>query len=153
MFQIGTQARLGGHAPFSNILIFRNNPESAAPLASGPAFADWPARGLARGDVLMLRIFRHYVSASALMLLGLESAILIGIIYSFQFVTAAAEGHNLLNAADQLGMASFFAVFAAAVMWAIGVYDKQHLADFRRIANRLLVSLLICAPIALVAIR
>jgi len=101
----------------------------------------------------MLRIFRHYMSAPALMLLALESAILIGIIYCFQFATAVAEGHNLRHAADKLGMASFFAVFAAAVMWAIGIYDKQHLADFRRIANRLLVSLLICAPAALIALR
>jgi sugar transferase (PEP-CTERM system associated) len=101
----------------------------------------------------MLRIFRHYVSAPAVMLLALESAILIGIIYSFQFVTATAEGHSLAHAAEKLGMASFFAVFAAAVMWAIGVYDKQHLADFRRIANRLLVSLLICTPVALIALR
>jgi sugar transferase (PEP-CTERM system associated) len=101
----------------------------------------------------MLRIFRHYVSAPALMLLALESAILVGIIYSFQFVTATAEGHSLANAAEKLGMASFFAAFAAAVMWAIGVYDKQHLADFKRIANRLLVSLLICAPVALIALR
>ena len=69
----------------------------------------------------MLRIFRHYVSAPALMLLALESAILVGIIYTFQFVTATAEGHSLANAAEKLGMASFFAVFAAAVMWAIGV--------------------------------
>jgi sugar transferase (PEP-CTERM system associated) len=101
----------------------------------------------------MLRIFRHYVSAPAVMLLALESAILIGIIYSFQFATATAEGHSLAHAAEKLGMASFFAVFAAAVMWAIGVYDKQHLADFRRIANRLLVSLLICVPVALIALR
>ena len=101
----------------------------------------------------MLRIFRHYLSAPALSLLALEILILSAIIYSFQFMTAVADGHNLRFSTDKLGMSAGMALFAAAVMWAIGVYDKQHLADFRRIANRLIVTLAICAPLALVALR
>mgnify|MGYP001554493914 FL=1 len=92
----------------------------------------------------MLRIFRHHLSAPALLLFFLENSI---ITLTFYYVTQRAiisDSANLSVKLPALTMSNalLLAFIISAIMWSIGLYDKWHLADFKRVGNRLLVSCL-----------
>ena len=93
----------------------------------------------------MLRIFRHHLSAPALLLFFLENSI---ITLTFYYVTQRAiisDSANLSVKLPALTMSNalLLAFIISAIMWSIGLYDKWHLADFKRVGNRLLVSFFI----------
>jgi len=93
----------------------------------------------------MLRIFRHHLSAPALLLFFLENSI---ITLTFYYVTRRAiisDVGSLPVSLPTLTMSNalLLAFVISAIMWSIGLYDKWHLADLKRVGNRLLVSFVI----------
>ncbi len=92
----------------------------------------------------MLRVFRHYVSAPAIVLLLVE-ATLVFLVLSL----AARQFAPLLGgvpAEDHLRAVMPASLFASAVLCSIGLYDKASLTDYRRAAGRLAVAFFICWP-------
>ncbi len=99
----------------------------------------------------MLRIFRHHLSAPALLLFVLENAVFTAV---FFWLTRA----GLMAAAGMpVGLPEIFhssiiyalAILVSVILWSIGAYDKGHLDDVRRVAGRLIVAFFIAYPLAL----
>jgi len=95
----------------------------------------------------VLRVFRHYLSSSAVSLFLFEGIVVLAILYA-----AATQFDSLGTAACQqfdcyLAPALISAALISLVMYATGLYDREHLADLRQTIKRMTVSYLICAPI------
>lgn len=99
----------------------------------------------------MLRIVRHYHSASALLLFSVEAVL----------AAAAACGayYSLLgaDAFDGVGNAAKIAAFVgqgiliATIMYSVGLYERPNRNDLVKVSTRLAVCLLIAIPILIVA--
>lgn len=108
----------------------------------------------------MLRVFRHYVSAPAIVLMFLEAAVL--------FFVLSLVAAPLLGAASGLGWMAPGAdgpapdpiialvlpasLVAIAVLCALGMYQRSVIGDLRRAAARLGVAFLICWPLLLLPV-
>ncbi len=103
---------------------------------------------------MVLRIFRHHLSAPALLLFVLENIVFTGIfIWVMQVgVDARSPGHLQSAAIFQASLVVPTAVLLSLVMWSIGAYDKWHLTDYRRVAGRLAVTFAVIYPILLLTL-
>lgn len=92
----------------------------------------------------MLRVFRHYLSAPAMVLLCLEASVLLGVLYlATRQIGVLAQGGD---AGRPVPLIVPLSLFASAVLCSIGMYDKYTLANHRRAATRLVVAFFICWP-------
>ena len=96
-----------------------------------------------------LRIFRHYLSGPALSLFLFESCVVGCILYA-----AVSQSTPLSLSCDsfncRIAPVLISAILISIVMYATGVYDREHLSDLRQTVKRMLVSYIICAPILIV---
>lgn len=90
----------------------------------------------------MLRLFRHYLSAPALLLLSVEATLLMLVVGLL--LLRFGQGRE---AADLPAGALPVPMLAIALLWSIGLYDRSHLTDCRRAAGRLMVAFLLCWPL------
>jgi len=95
----------------------------------------------------MFRVFRHYVSTSALSLLAVETAVIFCIFLGFVGLAhGGGEEEQVLNIAPLVAASTGVVLL---IMYSLGVYDRNNLANFRAVSNRLLVGLVIFAAVAL----
>lgn len=99
----------------------------------------------------MLRIFRHHLSAPALLLFVVENLIFTIL---FLWLVQASRLARLLapRPADEIfhgGTVFTLAVLLSVVLWSIGAYDKWDLDDLRRLAGRLVAGFIIAFPLSL----
>jgi sugar transferase (PEP-CTERM system associated) len=95
----------------------------------------------------VLRIFRHYLSAGALYLFICEAVLVTVVLYA----AAEAIAPLRLQSGDYLGAVLVPAAFTSMLMYAMGLYQAQRLADFWRILPRLVILLCVTAPVVLIA--
>ena len=98
----------------------------------------------------VLRVFRHYMSATALCLFICEcSVVVVGL-----YVAANSLAPSTLNPGDAfqpyLGAIMIPAAFTAILMYALGLYDPGFLEDFRASLPRLSAFICIFAPVVVV---
>jgi sugar transferase (PEP-CTERM system associated) len=93
----------------------------------------------------MLRIFRHYVSAPAVSLLVLDTAVIAVVLFGFSVFARGEQPAALHGAAlPSFALAALPAMFISLVMYSTGAYDKTHLDNYRHLMSRLAVCLGIC---------
>jgi sugar transferase (PEP-CTERM system associated) len=105
------------------------------------------------GEYEVFRFFRHYLSSSAISLFLIETSVVIFILfYSFNYYLAPelTTGSIVSNVFLLIALP---ASIISVVMYATGLYDRWHLGDFRRIANRLAACFLICLPILILLFK
>ena len=95
----------------------------------------------------MLRIFRHYLSAGTLCLFVCEGVLVTGVLY----VTATSIAPLHLQSSDYIGAILVPALFTSLLMYAMGLYHQQHLADLWRLVPRLIILLCVSAPVVLIS--
>lgn len=99
----------------------------------------------------MLRIVRHYHSASALLLFSVEAvlagAAACGAYYSLLGADAFDGVGNAAKIADFVGQG----LLIATIMYSVGLYERPNRNDLVKVSARLAVCLLIAIPILIVA--
>jgi sugar transferase (PEP-CTERM system associated) len=95
----------------------------------------------------VLRIFRHYLSAGALYLFICEAVLVTVVLYAAVEAVAPLR----LQSGDYLGAILVPAIITSMLMYAMGLYQAQHLADFWRILPRLVILLCVTAPVVLIS--
>lgn len=98
----------------------------------------------------MLRIFRHYLSSSALSLFVFEGCVVLTILYAAvsQYGSVNLEACRAFDCRATPVFVS--ASFISLVMYATGLYDRELLWNLRQTVKRMTVSYVICAPILIV---
>ena len=95
----------------------------------------------------MFRFFRHYLSSSAISLFLIETGVVIFVLYycfSYYLLPELTSGPVVSNI---LLLIALPAGIISVVIYSTGLYDRWHLDDFKRIANRLVACFVICLPI------
>jgi sugar transferase (PEP-CTERM system associated) len=91
----------------------------------------------------LLRIFRHYCSAPALLLCVVETMAVALALYAAASLLMPADSAHVRLIAVALGTA----LFNAVLMFGMGLYDPPHVANFRRALPRLVACVCIGAPL------
>ncbi|MBI3711076.1 MAG: hypothetical protein HY246_25820, partial [Proteobacteria bacterium] len=87
----------------------------------------------------MLRIFRHYMSASSVLLFSWEYLLLLGIFYAL-IPIALTHSPNFSYAPALFVTSLLQAGMTSALLGMLGTYDKWHLGDHFHVARRLIIS-------------
>jgi sugar transferase (PEP-CTERM system associated) len=88
----------------------------------------------------MVRLFRHYVPGSLLLLGMVEYLLLIAIMYMALFFRWAEVGDLTQSLIFHLPQAITFATVFTVTMFALGLYNKNHIRDIGTVLTRLLFS-------------
>jgi len=110
----------------------RWSPEGLAPA--------WPLAGATSFEAVMIRIFRHYVPGSLLFLGLVEHLFLICTMYAAVFFRWADIGDLSRSLELHLPQAIIFATVFTLTMFALGLYNKDHVRDLGTVLTRLLFS-------------
>ena len=88
----------------------------------------------------MVRLFRHYVPGSLLLLGMVEYLLLIAIMYMALFFRWADLDDLHYSLTSYLPQAITFATAFIVTMFALGLYNKDHVRDIGTVLTRLLFS-------------
>ena len=88
----------------------------------------------------MIRLFRHYVPGSLLLLGMIEYLLLIFTMYTALFFRWADVGDLIESLTVHLPQAITFATVFTLTMFALGLYNKDHVRDIGTVLTRLLFS-------------
>jgi sugar transferase (PEP-CTERM system associated) len=88
----------------------------------------------------MVRLFRHYVPASVLLMGMVEYLLLIAIMYMALFFRWAEVDDLAASLRIHLPQAITFATVFTVTMFALGLYNKDHIRDIGTVLTRLLFS-------------
>jgi sugar transferase (PEP-CTERM system associated) len=88
----------------------------------------------------MIRIFRHYVSASLLLIGLLEFVLMIVSINAALLLRWADSSDVVATFLANLPQALTFGAVFSFVMFAVGLYNKEHMRDFGTVLSRLVFS-------------
>jgi sugar transferase (PEP-CTERM system associated) len=99
------------------------------------------------GGGKLLRIFRHYLSASALGLFLLESSVIVSAFYAAAraFAPLNATTHEMLR--EYLAVMLVTGIISSLLMYSIGLYDRWLIGNVRRAFPRLVACFAICTPV------
>ncbi len=88
----------------------------------------------------MIRIFRHYVSASLLLIGLLEFVLMIAAVNAALLLRWADSSDVVATFLANLPQALTFGAVFSFVMFAVGLYNKEHMRDFGTVLSRLVFS-------------
>lgn len=97
---------------------------------------------MARLDLYMIRIFRHYVPGSLLLVGLLEHLLLVASMYMALMLRWADSSDVAATLMSYLPEAIFYATTLIFTMFALGLYSKEYVRDIGTIFTRLLFSFL-----------
>lgn len=97
---------------------------------------------VARLDLYMIRIFRHYVPGSLLLIGLLEHLLLVASMYMALMLRWADSSNVAATLMSYLPEAIFYATTLIFTMFALGLYSKEYVRDIGTIFTRLLFSFL-----------
>jgi sugar transferase (PEP-CTERM system associated) len=95
----------------------------------------------------VIRIFRHSYSAATLLLFLCETAAVTIFLFAALHYFAASATVSDAEISRRLGLALGLAVCNGVLMFSMGLYGPQHVANIRRILPRLVACLLLGAPL------
>ncbi len=95
----------------------------------------------------MLRVFRHYLPVSALLLFVCDAIVIVSVFFVAARTSAFMRPVRAEIVDRYLTAILFAGVFSSVIMYVIGLYDKWLIADVRRAIPRLIVCGGICAPV------
>ena len=95
----------------------------------------------------MLRIFRHYLPASALLLFACETVVIIAVFFVAGRATAFMNPIRADLAQRNATAILFAGILTPVLMYVIGLYDQWLITDLPRAAPRLLVCFAVGTPI------
>jgi sugar transferase (PEP-CTERM system associated) len=100
----------------------------------------------------VLRIFRHYMSVAALCLFACEwGVVVIGLYIAANSLAPMISDRNAVH--RYLGAVLVPAILTSMLLYALGLYDRQQLKDFRGSLPRLAAFLLIFAPTVAISLN
>ena len=102
-----------------------------------------------------MRVFRHYLSASALTLFLFESSVMMVALLAIMQVFAVSDLSGRAETADAqqapiVAITLAGALAVSVIMYSVGLYERWYLRDVRHFLQRLVVCIVICSPILII---
>ena len=103
-----------------------------------------------------MRVFRHYLSASALTLFLFESSVTMIVLFAImqkfavRELSGRADGVSGSVDAQIIAITVAGALAVSVIMYSVGLYERWHLRDLRWFLQRLAVCAAFCGPILLI---
>jgi FlaA1/EpsC-like NDP-sugar epimerase len=95
----------------------------------------------------MLRVFRHHMAYSSLLLAIIEGAIVFYIAFSFTEVNFAEFMHDPGSLDEHIGVAALSVFCLLLLMAGFGLYNANHFVDYRDMLGRLLFAFAASVPV------
>ncbi|HYM02646.1 MAG TPA: TIGR03013 family XrtA/PEP-CTERM system glycosyltransferase [Stellaceae bacterium] len=95
----------------------------------------------------MLRIFRHYLSASALCLFLCESSVVVVVLYAAVNLFAPVGSTSSLAIQRHIAAVLVPGIVNSVFMYSLGLYDRWLMEDLRRALPRLIACFALCTPV------
>jgi sugar transferase (PEP-CTERM system associated) len=95
----------------------------------------------------MLRVFRHHMAYSTLLLAVIEGAIVFAISFHFADENFAEFMHNAGGLDEQIGVASLSVFCLLLLMGGFGLYNTRHFIDYRDMFGRMIFAFVASIPV------
>ena len=95
----------------------------------------------------MLRVFRHHMAYSSLLLAIIEGAIVFWIAFVFSDVNFAEFMHDAGSLDEQIGVAALSVSCLLLLMAGFALYNPNHFVDYRDMLGRLMFAFAASVPV------
>src|SRR5258706_5265482 len=95
----------------------------------------------------MLRVFRHHMAYSSLLLAIIEGTIVFYISFAFSDVNFAAFMHDAGGLDEHIGVAALSVFCLLLLMAGFGLYNPRHFIDYRDMVRRMLFAFAASVPV------
>src|SRR5258708_16349873 len=95
----------------------------------------------------MLRVFRHHMAYSSLLLAVIEACIVFSISYAFSDANFAEFMHDGGGLSEHLGVAALSVFCLLLLMTGFGLYNPRHFVDYRDLFGRMIFAFAASVPV------